>query len=88
MHGWSKKRFHEFCLFLLSTNVSAEDITKIKAYICEHFHFDPEAKASSEKQRSATKAYREKLKEKGISTYISAGRKQAYYKNKQSEAAT
>ena len=53
----------------------------------EIFNFDPNKKTSSPSKNKKTQLKRDKLKEEGISTYISAGVKKSHEKKKAAAAA-
>lgn len=82
--AFTKKRYNELMDFVRSrtTSDTAEEIdAKIKAL----FDFDPN-KSTYDKDKK--KAYKEKKKAEGISTYITSGAKTAYYRNKELLAAS
>lgn len=63
-----------------------QHVNSILEKFCEIMQFDPEAsqyKAYTKNMEKARKAYVERKKEEGISTYISTGRKAHYYRKKQ-----
>lgn len=86
MTQWSKKRYNDFMLFITS-KYGIQAATEISTKIQEIFLFDPNA-ATTEARRSSCQKYLAKKKEQGISTYVSSGRKNAYYRKREKQMAT
>ena len=81
---FSKGKYYAFEKKL--NDVFAEDQSKIildmiKSIMC----FDPKISTYSENMRLCSDRRRKKLKEEGVSTYISTGCKTAYYKKKEKQ---
>lgn len=88
----SKKRYHEYASLVLKTVDDPQVAEALLAGLREILKFDPTLKLEStskstpydEKHAQRIKNYRQRLKEKGISTYISSGAKAHYHAKKQS----
>ena len=65
---------------------SEEDSAKILEMLKSIMKFDPTISTYSENMRICSEKRRNKLKEEGISTYISSGCKAAYYKKKEKKS--
>lgn len=59
-----------------------EEAVKILDKLCSVLHFDPNVSSYNEENKQKTREYRKKLKDQGISTYISSGAKKYYDKKK------
>ena len=77
----SKKRFYEL-QESLNNEYSPQDVSKILDMVCKTLNFDPTANTYTATQGEHTRAYRNKKKEEGISTYITSGRKAYVEKQK------
>jgi hypothetical protein len=79
----SKKKYfeleHELKAFLGDSQSEA-----VMKKIRDVLKFDPAVSVYNERMKETTYRRREKLKEAGISTYVSAGTKSQYYKNRES----
>jgi hypothetical protein len=78
----SKSKYQEFDKHLKEL-VSPDIYLKISDVFKETFKFDANVCSSNPYAVEKTKQYRNKLKEEGISTYISSGAKKSYEKKKQ-----
>ena len=78
---FSKSRYYEIEKRMMAT--FPDQSTHILDIIKEVFDFDPNASTYNENIKASIDKRRQKLKEQGISTYISSGSKASYYKKKQ-----
>lgn len=62
-----------------------EEASQILNRLCTILNFDPNMSSYSVEKREKTYEYRNKLKEQGISTYVSSGVKKIYEKKKKIE---
>jgi len=83
----SKKRYAEI-RDAYQELLEKEQVDKCMEILCEVLKFDPNGKTYTKERGAYLKAYRDKLKEEGISTYVSSGMKAAYHKRKELNAST
>lgn len=83
----SKKRYAEIRDAYLEL-MDKEQVDKCMAIMCEVTKFDPNGKTYTKERAIYLRAYRDKLKEEGISTYVSSGMKAAYHKRKAASTST
>lgn len=74
----SKKLYH-----VLESKYEDKDlVADILKTLCETIHFDPNVSTYNDAQFERIKARRNRLKEQGVSTYISSGSKASYHNRK------
>lgn len=83
----TKKRFAEFTSFVTDC-YGEETASTIAKKLQEILNFDPNAPMYNQKRMEQTKAYRERKKAEGISTYLSTGAKAYYYRQKAKQEQT
>ena len=77
----SKKKYYEFQDKLKQT-FGDDEVDTILSSLRDVLKFDPNVSVYSEKMKDAIYSRRERLKEAGISTYVSSGAKGYYYKHR------
>lgn len=78
----TKQKYQELCQVLESTVNNKECIQQLLLALKQVLDFDPDASTYTKEQAERIKAYRNKKKEEGVSTYVSSGAKSAYHKRK------
>lgn len=81
----SKKMYYDIEA-RLNEKFKEEDVDAILSLIKEVMRFDPEKSVYSEKMKKQIQVRRERMKEEGISTYISSGAKASYDKKKKEKS--
>lgn len=87
----TKIKYNQICDVLKENVSDVNAVELITMQIREILNFDPEAKAEykgyTKKHGEYIKAYRERKKQEGISTYVSSGRKKQYDTMKQQQCS-
>lgn len=87
----SKTSYHKILAELQTYGMLESDVERFGNFIQTLFNFNPESKYPKSKNRyhgytekhlEAVQRYRAKKKEEGVSTYVSSGVKNSYYKKK------
>lgn len=78
----SRKRYSELVSSLEKLIPDRELLAAVLEQVCCATNFDPNMKLYTKERGQRTKEFRERQKEKGISTYESSGRKSHYYNHK------
>lgn len=76
----TRKRFYEIKARL--EHETELDVATVMNAIQDVLNFDPDASLYNQKRMEQNKAYRERKKAEGISTYLSTGAKNYYYRQK------
>ena len=84
--SFSKKKYYELEDSLMK-KFGREQTDDILLIFREIFKFDPTVSVYTEAMKASIKSRRERLKEQGISTYVSSGAKAYYEKKKQSHVS-
>lgn len=74
----SKKKYHDFVQALEAKYEDTDLVADILKTLCDTIRFDPSLSSYDETQHQRIKARRERLKQQGITTYISSGNKSWY----------
>ena len=79
----TRKRLNEIKELLQDKVRDDVNVDEILSEIAKIFNYDPTLSAYDEKRNEIMKAYRNRKKEEGISTYVTSGGKAAYERKKQ-----
>lgn len=82
----SKKRFQQINTMLHDVIQDQELVERVLTSIKEIMQFDPDVsqyRGYTKDRGDATKAYRQRKKELGMTTYVTSGRKKMYHSSKE-----
>jgi hypothetical protein len=85
--SFSKKKYYEL-QEALEQRYGKDQSSEILQVFRDVFKFDPTVSVYTEAMKASIKTRRERLKEQGISTYISSGAKAYYDKKRQTTASS